>query len=306
MDFLKQIKQLCALYNIKPARSRGQNFLISENVYQKIITAAGLKPDDIVLEVGPGLGFLTEMLARRVKKVIAVELDDQLAEVLRERLAEQKIENVEVVNEDIFIFNPSRLASLRHPPLTKGREGRGSYKIVANLPYNITSRFLRKFLEEVEGKPSMMVLMVQKEVAERITAKPPQMSLLAVSVQFFAEAKIMAKVSSGAFWPQPKVDSAIIHLTPRPPLPLASLKLRRSGRGEGVVDEKNFFKLVRVGFSARRKMLKNNLAKGLNVKSEIMAEILRQAGLNEKTRAQELSVEKWQELFIVLDRQNMV
>ena len=304
MDFLKQIKQLCALYNIKPARSRGQNFLISENVYQKIITAAGLKPDDIVLEVGPGLGFLTEMLAKQVKQVIAVEVDDKLAEVLRNRLQEQGIKNVEVVNDNILTSPPNPLSLVRRGGGAE-RRGRG-YKIVANLPYNITSRFLRKFLEEVEGKPSMMVLMVQKEVAERITAKPPQMSLLAVSVQFFAEAKIMAKVSSGAFWPQPKVDSAIIHLTPRPPLPLASLKLRRSGRGEGVVDEKNFFKLVRVGFSARRKMLKNNLAKGLNVKSEIMAEILRQAGLNEKTRAQELSVEKWQELFIVLDRQNMV
>jgi len=304
MDFLKQIKQLCALYNIKPARSRGQNFLISENVYQKIITAAGLKPDDIVLEVGPGLGFLTEMLAKQVKQVIAVEVDDKLAEVLRNRLQEQGIKNVEVVNDNILTSPPNPLSLVRRGGGAE-RRGRG-YKIVANLPYNITSRFLRKFLEEVEGKPSMMVLMVQKEVAERITAKPPQMSLLAVSVQFFAEAKIMAKVSSGAFWPQPKVDSAIIHLTPRPPLPLASLKLRRSGRGEGVVDEKNFFKLVRVGFSARRKMLKNNLAKGLNVKSEIMAEILRQAGLNEKTRAQELSVEKWQELFIVLERQNMV
>ena len=283
MDLLQQTKQLCKLHNIKPARTKGQNFLISEIVYDKIIKAADLKKDDVVLEVGPGLGFLTVKLAKKVKKVIAVELDDKLVEVLRARLDEHGIGNVEVVNEDI-------LTSPLTPLLTRRGELKGKgFKIVANLPYNITSIFLRKFLS-AEFKPKLMVLMLQEEVAERIVAKSGKMSLLSVSVQFYAEPKIIEMVSADCFWPKPEVDSAIIHLTPQPPL-----LFRRGGeRGRG---EKDFFRLVRIGFSAKRKMLKNNLANGYYISQSEAEDKLKKADFDIKIRAQELSVEDWVKLF---------
>ncbi|MFH1427415.1 MAG: rRNA adenine dimethyltransferase family protein, partial [Patescibacteria group bacterium] len=181
MNILKDTKKLCKLNGIKPSRSKGQNFLISEEIYEKIIEAAKLKKSDIVLEVGPGLGFLTEKLASRVKKVVAVELDDKLAKILQIRLRKQGIKNVEVMNEDILDFR------IKNYELRK-------FKIVANLPYNITSIFLRKFLS-AEVKPELMVLMLQKEVAQRIVAKDGKMSILAVSVQFYAKPEIIDYVS---------------------------------------------------------------------------------------------------------------
>jgi len=299
MDLLKTTKQLCQLYDIKPARSRGQNFLIKEEVYEKIIEAADLKKDDIVLEVGPGLGFLTTRLAKIVKKVVAVELDDKLAEVLRTGLMAQgiypvksgdagilpsaklfdRVKNVEVVNSDILKIPPLNL------PLVKGEspQGRG-FKIVANLPYNITSIFLRKFLS-AENKPAMMVLMLQKEVAERIIARPPKMSLLAVSVQFYSRSEIIDIVPANCFWPKPEVDSAIIKLI-----------VETRGRAS-VQNEKEFFKLVKIGFSAKRKMLKNNLAAGFHITPEEAEKKVKKAGFNPKIRAQELSVEDWAKLF---------
>ncbi len=274
MNLLKQTKQLCKQYNIKPVRSRGQNFLIKEEIYDKIIEVADLCKDDVVLEVGPGLGFLTVKLAQKVKKVIAVELDDKLADVLRIKMAEQGIGNVEIVNRDIL----KELNSLTLKELS-------SFKIVANLPYNITSIFLRKFLS-AEIKPNLMVLMLQKEVAERITAQPPKMSLLAVSVQFYAESKIVQMVSADCFWPKPAVDSAIIKLNVKPPSGLRATGWLR-----------NFFRLVKIGFSAKRKMLKNNLANGYHISQQEAEDKLKKADLDIKIRAQELSVEDWIRLF---------
>ncbi len=284
MNIFQQTKKLCKLYNIRPARSMGQNFLIKESVYRKVIDSADLNKDDIVLEVGSGLGFLTEMLARRVKRVIAVELDDKLAEALRQRLDEQGIRNAEVVNDNIF--------NIEYSMLNIAQRAKKSYKIVANIPYNITSRFLRKFLEEVENKPEMLAFMAQEEVADRITAKPGKMSLLAVSAQFYSDAKIIMSVPKECFWPKPRVDSKIIKLN------LIHNTLN--------VNEKKFFKLVKMGFSSKRKQLRNNLAKGLSVKNEIIISVLREIGLNEKARAQELSVEDWGKLYVVLEGQKMV
>lgn len=309
-NLLKQTKQLCQLYDIKPARFFGQNFLIKEEVYKKIIESADLKKDDVILEVGSGLGFLTAQLAKVVKKVIAVELDSKLAEVLKTGLIAQGIKNVEVVNEDILKIGQSVILKefateeSRNEPNTLGWrltiEQRDSsllplardsfrmtngYKIVANLPYNITSIFLRKFLSG-ENKPEMMVLVLQKEVVERIIARPPKMSLLAVSVQFYAQAKIIEIVPSSCFWPKPEVDSAIIHLIPRLPLPA---KERES--------EKEFFRLVKIGFSARRKMLKNNLSAGYHIAGEEAEKRIIRAGFCPKIRAQELSVDNWIRLF---------
>ena len=278
-NLLEKTKQLCKEYNIKPVRSRGQNFLITEDIYNEMIDAANLNKDDIVLEVGPGLGFLTERLAKKVKRVIAVELDDKLVAILKIRLKELNIRNVEVVNEDIL--------QLR---ITNYELRINNFKVVANLPYNITSIFLRKFLSD-KVKPSSMTLMLQKEVAERIVASPPKMSLLAVSVQFYAKPEIVRIVSKDNFWPQPEVDSAVIKLriTSDPPL-----------QSYGVASEKDFFRLVKIGFSARRKMLKNNIASGLQIDQNEVIKKLKKVGLDNKIRAQELSLNKWKELFFVL------
>jgi 16S rRNA (adenine1518-N6/adenine1519-N6)-dimethyltransferase len=283
VDLLNKTKEFCRIYNIHPARSKGQNFLISENIYNKIIEAADLSKDDTVLEVGPGFGFLTAKLAKNSGKVIAVELDDKLAEFLRTGLKAQGVKNVEVVNTSILDFR-FKIYDLRN----------NNFKVVANLPFNITSIFLRKVFEQ-ENKPNLLVLMLQKEVAERITAKPGEMSLLAVSVQYYAEPKIIQIVKKENFWPQPEVESAIIKLK------VESIKSK--------ADDKKFFQLVKIGFSARRKMLKNNLANGYHISTTESEEKIKKAGFQTKIRAQELSVDDWKKLleqFIEPGGQNML
>ncbi len=293
MNLLEQTKELCRLYDIKPARSKGQNFLIEEKIYDDIVDAADLKSDDVVLEVGPGLGFLTAKLAKKAKRVIAVELDNKLAEVLHIGLMAQginpakssevgilpeaklfdRVKNVEVINEDILQF------------INKPSFAKGGYKIVANLPYNITSIFLRKFLSETENKPELTVLMLQKEVAERIIAKPGKLSLLAISVQCYAKPEIIQIVAKENFWPEPKVDSAVVKISLYPKPFLNKEK------------EKDFFQLVKFGFSAKRKMLKNNLAAGFKINQNEAENKITAAGFNPKIRAQELSVSDWLKLF---------
>lgn len=273
MNLLEETKQLCALYHIKPTRSRGQNFLITPQVYDEIIESSGLRPADKVLEVGPGLGFLTFRLAETVKEVVAVELDRGLAEVLRTRLEMKEIKNVHVIQNNILDF-----ATFKNLP--KGFTD--NYKIVANLPYNITSIFLRKFLAG-DFKPTSLTLMLQKEVAERIVARPGDMSLLALSVQFFAEARIIAPVGKLNFWPSPVVDSAIIHLQ--------VIDKYQS------IDQKQFFRLAKIGFSSKRKMLKNNLANGLKITTAEVQDYLTKVGLSATCRPQELSLEDWMKLY---------
>jgi len=291
MNLTEQTKNLCRRYNIKPARSRGQNFLIEEKIYDKIIEQADLKPGDVVLEVGPGLGFLTAKLAARARRVVAVELDDKLAVVLKTGLAAKNIKNVEVVNVDVLDI---KIQPPLIPPCQEGEIGKipltpfikGGFKIVANLPYNITSIFLRQFLS-AENKPEFMVLMLQKEVAERICAKAGEMSLLAVSVQFYAKPEIVAIVPKENFWPVPEIDSAIIRL--------------EVINKKSEVNEKDFIRLVKFGFSAKRKMLKNNLAAGFRMSQEEAENRIKQAGFNQKIRSQELSVADWLKLFSVFN-----
>jgi 16S rRNA (adenine1518-N6/adenine1519-N6)-dimethyltransferase len=272
MNLFEQTKELCRLYNIKPARSKGQNFLIEEEIYDQMANAADLQNNDVILEVGPGLGFLTAKLAKKVSRVIAVELDDKLAKVLKTGLLAKEIKNVEVINEDILKFSPANYKLQ-------------NYKIVANLPYNITSIFLRKFLES-EKKPEFMTLMLQKEVAERICAQPGKMSLLSVSVQFYAKPEIIQIVPKEDFWPSPEVDSAIIKIISHPKLLLNKEK-----------EEKDFFRLVKFGFSAKRKMLKNNLAAGFKIDQTEVENKIVKAGLNSKIRAQELLINDWLKLL---------
>lgn len=264
--------QILKRYNIKPSKKLGQNFLIDKGVLKKIIHAANLNSDDIVLEIGPGLGVLTIELAKRVKKVIAIEKDRRMCEILKKVLKNYK--NVEIINKDILDVGYS--TSL---PRSCGADIK-HYKLVANLPYYITSPVIRKFLETnppAGGKPKLMILMVQKEVGQRICAKS-KMSLLSVAVQFYSKPEIISYVSKKSFYPQPKVDSAIIKITPKP-IPK--------------INTKKFFNLVKKGFSSKRKMLKNNL--------RINESILEELRLNPKIRAENLSIQDWLKLFHKLD-----
>lgn len=272
MDLAQKTIEICKMYEIKPSRSKGQNFLINEKIYDEIVSAAAVNSKDTILEVGPGLGFLTARLAKAAKKVIAVELDDKLAEFLQIGLDSQDVTNVEVVNQDILKFNPEVLEP--------------NYKVVANLPYNITSIFLRTFLNH-NNRPQSLVLMLQKEVAQRLAAKPGDMSMLALSVQFFGDVEIIREVKAGNFWPEPKVDSAVVRLI-----------LKDENHSDiKRTEEKAFFRMAKIGFSAKRKMLKNNLAAGLQIESSEAEKILNSIGLNIRTRAEDLSVKDWQKLF---------
>ncbi|HNX11002.1 MAG TPA: 16S rRNA (adenine(1518)-N(6)/adenine(1519)-N(6))-dimethyltransferase RsmA [bacterium] len=271
MDLLATTLELAKLYDIHPSRSKGQNFLIDQGVYEKIIAAADIKKTDVVLEVGPGLGFLTVELAKKARRVIAVELDDKLFKVLQTKLDSFDIKNIELVNQDILRYQ------IQEP----------NYQIVANLPYNITSIFLRTFLSSGH-RPSSLVLLLQKEVAERLCATPPQMSVLAVSVQFYGDPKIIDLVPAASFWPAPKVDSAIVKITLRKQEYLSQNQ------------EKPFFRLVKTGFSAKRKMIKNNLVGGLKIDAEIIERSIKECGLSPTQRAQELSLKDWLNLFAKL------
>lgn len=283
-DLLAQTRAICQLLEIKPARSKGQNFLINEKIYDDLIKAADLQADDIVLEVGPGLGFLTAKLARRARQVIAVELDDKLANYLEMAIGAQAVQNLTVINEDILKFNWSAYweTFLKEHDLSVGT----GYKIITNLPYNITSIFLRQFLSG-EYQPRSLVLMLQKEVAQRIAAAPPDMSILAISVQYYAVAQVIREVKAGNFWPSPEVDSSIIKLEVKP-------------RILATAEDKWFFRLVRVGFSAKRKMLKNNLVAGLKIAPLIIEASLQAQALDPKVRAEQLSLVNWQKLFAAL------
>jgi 16S rRNA (adenine1518-N6/adenine1519-N6)-dimethyltransferase len=291
MDLLDRTKEICKFYNIQPSRSKGQNFLIAEDVYERIIAASDLKKNDIVLEVGPGLGFLTAKLAVKAGLVMAIELDDKLAGYLREKISTDKIGNVKIFNENVLDLDLEN---------TKYEIRNTKYKIVANLPYNITSVFIRKFLTAVH-KPEKMILMLQKEVAERICAKPGEMSLLALSVQFFSEPEIVSYVPKENFWPMPKVDSAIIRITCHSresgnPVKSANGDVSGSRVKPGMTDEKEFFRLAKIGFSAKRKMLKNNLAGGLHTTPAEVEKTLIKIGLNPKARAEELAIGDWKNL----------
>jgi len=282
----KLVKNLLREHNIYPSKSLGQNFLISEKVLEKILKAANLKPEDVVLEIGPGIGALTFELAKKVKKVIAVEKDKRLVKILKETLKDFK--NVEIIQGDIlkiqFSMNSEQRTAnnkkglfIAHCSLFTG------YKVVANLPYYITSPVIRMFLEATI-QPQEMILMVQKEVAQRIIAQPPDMNLLAVSVQFYTKPEIISFVSKNCFWPPPKVDSAIIRIVPR-----------RSALYSASFCER-FFRIARAGFSQPRKQLANSLAKGLKLEKEVVQTWLEKNKILPQRRPQTLTIKEWMNL----------
>lgn len=256
-------KTLLAHYRLEPKQSLGQNFLFDENVLGRIVMAAQLQPTDYVLEIGPGVGALTHLLAKTAESVTTIELDDRLLPILNIELAPYT--NVRLIHGDILAQNPADLFD--HP-----------YKVVANVPYYITGAILRHLLEGTQ-KPTLMVMTVQKEVAERITAVPPHMTLLAVSVQFYGQATIAATIKAGAFWPPPDVDSAVVRID-----------LTKGTQTD--IDERQFFKIVRAGFSQKRKQLKNNL-QSLGYSALQIAQWLDKAGIDGRRRAETLTMAEW-------------
>ncbi|MBN1779129.1 MAG: ribosomal RNA small subunit methyltransferase A [Candidatus Buchananbacteria bacterium] len=267
----QEIKKICKIYDIRPDHDKGQNFLISPAAMDQVIQAAQLSPNDSVLEIGPGLGFLTARLIEQAKRLVSVELDYKLFRFLLSQFPNNK--KLDLVNQDILKFDPTE-------------HGLVDYKIVANLPYNITSFFLKKFLTLQAGKPKSMTLMLQKEVAERICAKPGSMSLLSISVQVYCQPEITARISKNDFWPVPKIDSAVINLN-------AIMTNQMFKKWLGSVNENDFWQVVRIGFSARRKQLHNNLSAGLHIASLEAKSCLLAVGLAENVRPQDLSIGDW-------------
>ena len=256
-----------------PKKSLGQNFLVDEDALARIVAAADLAPTDCVLEIGPGQGVLTRALAEHAAQVVAVELDDRLVEPLRGSFA--AMPHVRIVHGDILELDPAAL-------IGAAGSGAQAYKVVANLPYYITSAVLRHLLEAT-APPTLAVLLVQWEVAQRICAEPGDLSLLAIGVQFYADPQLVSRVPARAFRPVPKVDSAILRLDRRP-APVVTTPATP------------FFTVVRAGFGQKRKQLANSLSAGLaRDKASITAALLA-AGIEPSRRAETLSLAEWDRL----------
>ena len=277
-SLLGQTKLLLHKYDIRTKKSLGQHFLIDDAVLEKILDAAALTTDDVVIEVGPGLGLMTAELAKRAGWVIAIELDNRLAEILGETIG---AENVIVLNEDVLGTDPAALLKGSAPHFPPNLR---SYKVVANLPYYITSPVLRHFLE-APVKPSTMVVMVQKEVAKIITAAPGDRSVLSIAVQFYGRPSIVTDVPATAFFPPPEVDSAVVKIDVYKKPPVA------------VDNVDGFFKLVRAGFTAARKQVANSLAKGLNLPKEDVLALLDKVKIDPQRRAETFTLEEWAALY---------
>jgi 16S rRNA (adenine1518-N6/adenine1519-N6)-dimethyltransferase len=260
-------RPLLRQFGIQPKKSLGQNFLVSDQAAGRIVMAAEILPGEAVLEIGAGLGALTRHLAAAATRVVAVELDQRLMPVLEHTLA--GCTNVQLDHGDILKLDPAALM----PP---------AYKVVANIPYYITSALLRHLLK-ARTSPTLMVLTVQQEVAQRIVAGPGAMSLLALGVQFYGRPRIVARLGSGAFYPRPKVGSAVVQIDLRPGARPAL----------GVNDVDLFFQLAKAGFSQRRKQLRNSLAGGLRRSREEVDAALTRAGIDPRRRAETLSLEEW-------------
>ncbi len=253
-----------------PNKSLGQHWLHDVATLEAIVQFAGIQADDNVLEIGPGLGTLTKALINTGVKVHAIEFDERLAKELPERVSSK---NLTVEKADILSFDLSGLPA--------------NYKVVANVPYYITSAIVRRLLESTHP-PKSAALLVQKEVAERIAAKPGKMSLLSISAQFYAAIELGPIVPAKLFTPPPKVDSQVVRLT-------------YAGPKFTDIETKHFFRIVKAGFAERRKKLRSSLAGGLHLAKPDVDELLNQANINPEARAQELSLEHWHALALVME-----
>ncbi|NTU75170.1 MAG: ribosomal RNA small subunit methyltransferase A [Anaerolineaceae bacterium] len=263
------IRSLLRRHHLDPHKGLGQNFLIDQNALKMIVGFAELTPEDSVLEIGAGLGSLTRLLAKSAKRVVAVEIDRNLVPILREVMS--PFQNAEILQGDILELNPVDLMGVTN------------YVVVANIPYFITSAIIRHLLTN-EAKPSPIVLTMQREVAERICAEAGDLSLLALSVQVFGTPHIGLSIPASAFYPPPKVDSATLRVDifKQPLLVGKQLDL--------------FFTLAKIGFSQKRKMLRNTIAAGLHWTGAQAEELLNAVGIDPSRRAQTLDLVEWKTL----------
>ncbi|MEA1909680.1 MAG: 16S rRNA (adenine(1518)-N(6)/adenine(1519)-N(6))-dimethyltransferase RsmA [Patescibacteria group bacterium] len=269
---LSIVHRILKEYKITAHKKLGQNFLVNRSVLNKIIEAAKLSENDNVLEIGPGLGTLTRELAQNANSVVAIEKDINMVKAARGLNSD--LNNLKII--------PGNALALEEDFLRETLNS-DSYKLVANIPYYLTSIIIRFFLE-LKFKPDLLVLMVQKEVAERIVAKRPNANILSVAVQFYGTPEIITEVSKQDFWPIPKVDSAVIKIVP-------------FKENKYDVEPTKFFRLVKAGFGERRKQLHNSLSGGLQLPNETIKEVLAASGINSADRAQNLTIDQWVELY---------
>jgi 16S rRNA (adenine1518-N6/adenine1519-N6)-dimethyltransferase len=271
---IRELRNLLYAHNMRPNKSFGQNFLVDRTALQRIVEAAEVAPGDTVLEVGAGTGVLTRELAKQARRVVAVELERDMLALLEETTT--GFTNVELVARNLLYLDPVEV--FEQEP----------YKLVANLPYYITAPTFRHFLESA-SPPRLLVVMVQYEVAQRIVAEPGDLSLLGVSVQFYGKPKIIAHVPARAFYPAPKVDSAILRVD-------VYNHENAMHKALTLKERDHFFRVVQAGFSEKRKQLHNALAHGLHCKDEKVRAWLAAAGIDASRRAETLSVEEWLQL----------
>lgn len=272
---IHELRNLLYTHHMQPNKSFGQNFLIDRSVLRRIIEAAEINAGEQVLELGAGTGVLTRELARHARRVVAVELERDMLSLLAETT--RNFANVELIERNLLYVDPAAIF------------GAEAYKLVANLPYYITAPTFRHFLESA-NPPRLLVVMVQYEVAQRIVAAPGDLSLLGVSIQFYGKPDIVAHVPARAFYPAPKVDSAILRVDLKDEVPLAH-KQRDS-----------FFRLVQAGFSERRKQIHNSLARGLHRKDAEVQAWLKAVGIDPGRRAETLSIEEWLQLWHQMEK----
>jgi 16S rRNA (adenine1518-N6/adenine1519-N6)-dimethyltransferase len=256
-------------YGLHPNKSLGQNFLVDDTALQQVISAADISSEDVVLEIGPGLGNLTRQLAVCSRYVVAVEIDSSLIPALNQVVGEYS--NVRVIEGDILALDLSGLVS------------QSDYLVVANIPYYITSALIRHLLEAIPP-PTRLVLTIQEQVAERICAGPGDMSLLALSVQVYGQPAIVARIPASAFYPPPNVNSAVLRIDrfASPLIPSDHLDV--------------FFQLTRAGFSQKRKTMRNSLAGGLHLPTSSTESLLKEAHIDPMRRAESLNLNEWHHL----------
>jgi 16S rRNA (adenine1518-N6/adenine1519-N6)-dimethyltransferase len=269
----EDVRTAMRLAGIRPNKGLGQHFLVDRPSLEAIMDAAAVTKADTVLEIGPGLGVMTRPLTQIAGQVVAVETDRILADLLRRDAPP----NLEVVEQDILTFDFTRL-----PP---------RYKVIANIPYYLTSKIFRLLIESA-NPPAVISVLIQKEVAERIVARPGQLSILALSVQYYGQPQVLRIVERHKFWPAPEVNSAVLRVTLTGPAFPA--------------DRSRLFRLIKAGFGEKRKQLRNSLSGGLNLSTELATEIIAAAKLPPTARAQELDLPSWQRLYTVADRKGLL
>ncbi len=270
---VEDVRTAMKLAGIKPNKGLGQHFLVDKPSLEAIMDAAAVTKTDTVLEIGPGLGVMTRPLTRQAGRVVAVETDRVLADLLRRDAPD----NLAVVEQDILDYDLAALPA--------------GYKAIANIPYYLTSKIFRLLIES-PNPPSVMSVLIQKEVAERITARPGALSILALSVQYYGHPEIVRVVERHKFWPSPAVDSAVLRVVLTGPAFPA--------------DPHKLFRLIKAGFGEKRKQLKNALAGGLNLSSDYAAKLIATAKLTPTARAQELTLQQWQGLYELALKENIL